>query len=91
MGNDKLPRKHGEGVIDAGICDGDMVVAVRKSTFKDGDIVIASVDGEWTIKYYRNRKGTVYLEPANEKYKPIYAESELRVVAIVKAVVRRYS
>ena len=84
-------RVKGDSMIDAGICDGDMVVAVRKSTFKDGDIVIASVDGEWTIKYYRNRKGEVYLEPANEKYKPIYAESELRVVAIVKAVVRRYS
>ena len=83
-------RVKGDSMIDAGICDGDMVVAVRRTTFKDGDIVIAEVDGEWTIKFYRNRRGKIYLEAANERYKPIYAETELRVAAAVKAIVRRY-
>jgi SOS regulatory protein LexA len=80
----------GESMIDAGICEGDMVLVERKSDFKDGDIVIAEVDGEWTIKYYRNRGGTVFLEPANKKFKPIYPERELKIAAVVKAVIRKY-
>ena len=95
LGEDKdasyILRVKGDSMIDAGICDGDMVVAVRRASFKDGDIVIAEVDGEWTIKFYRSRRGKVYLEAANKNYKPIFAENELRVAAAVKAVVRRYS
>jgi len=88
----------GESMIDAGIHEGDMVIAEKvnsegragKKEVKDGDIVIAMVDGGWTMKYYRNRAGKVYLEPANKDFKPIYPENELEVVAVVKGVIRKY-
>jgi repressor LexA len=80
----------GDSMIEAGIQEGDMVVAEKKNQAKDGDIVIALVDGGWTMKYYRNRKGKVYLQPANKDFKDIYPESQLEVAAIVKGVIRKY-
>lgn len=83
-------RVKGDSMIDAGIREGDMVVAERGGQPKEGDIVIAYVDGGWTMKYLRKKGTQVYLEPANKKYKPIYPEQELDIVAVVKGVVRRY-
>jgi len=80
----------GDSMIDAGIHEGDMVIAEKKGEPKDGDIVIALVDGGWTMKYYRNQKGKVFLEPANKDFKPIYPENQLEVAAIVKGVIRKY-
>jgi len=84
----------GESMIDAGIHEGDMVIAEkvteRSKPVRDGDIVIAMVDGGWTMKYYRNRLGKVYLEPANKNFNNIYPETELVIAAIVKGVVRKY-
>ena len=80
----------GDSMIDAGIHEGDMVVAEKKNTARDGDIVIAMVDGGWTMKYYRSRGDKVYLEPANKDFKNIYPESELEIAAIVKGVIRKY-
>jgi repressor LexA len=87
----------GESMIDAGIHEGDMVIAEKvssdgksKKEVRDGDIVIAMVDGGWTMKYYRNRLGRVYLEPANKDFKPIYPEFQLEVAAIVRGVIRKY-
>jgi SOS regulatory protein LexA len=85
-----LLQVKGDSMIDAGIREGDMVIAEKKGEPRDGDIVIALVDGGWTMKYYRNRKGKVYLEPANKDFKPIYPESQLEVAAIVKGVIRKY-
>ncbi|MBX4210514.1 transcriptional repressor LexA [Candidatus Parcubacteria bacterium] len=83
-------RVKGESMIDAGICDGDMVIAERKGDPKDGDIVIAEVDGGWTMKYFRKRNGKVYLEPANKDFSNIYPTHDLKVAAIVRAVIRKY-
>ena len=83
-------RVKGDSMIDAGICEGDMVIVERGKSPKPGDIVIASIDNEYTIKYYRTKSGKIFLEPANEKYKPIYPENELKIEAIVKAVIRKY-
>jgi repressor LexA len=86
----------GDSMIDAGIQEGDLVIAERRGEPKDGDIVIAEVDGGWTMKYFRKKTGAngivngVYLEPANKKYKPIYPKEHFRVAAIVKGVVRKY-
>ena len=80
----------GDSMQDAGILPGDMVIVERGKTPKDGDIVIAEVDGEWTMKYFRKQGKKVYLEPANQKYKTITPSSELRIAAIVKAVIRKY-
>lgn len=80
----------GDSMIDAGIREGDMVIVERGADYKDGDIVIAEVDGAWTIKYFRKRRGVIYLEPANKNYKPIYPKEELIISAVVRAVVRKY-
>ena len=80
----------GDSMIDAGIREGDMVIVERGANYKDGDIVIAEVDGQWTIKYFRQEKGKIFLEPANVNYKPIYPKEELKISAVVKAVVRKY-
>jgi len=80
----------GESMIDAGIRPGDMVVAERTTNYKPGDIVIAALDGEYTMKYLRKENGKHYLEPANKKYKNIYPGEGFRVEAVVTAVVRKY-
>ncbi|MDR3571675.1 MAG: transcriptional repressor LexA [Candidatus Pacebacteria bacterium] len=80
----------GDSMIDAGIREGDMVIVERKATYKPGQIVIAMVDGEYTMKYLRKKGEKYFLEPANEKYKPIYPSEAFRVEAVVTAVVRKY-
>lgn len=80
----------GDSMIDEGIKEGDLVIVERKSEPKIGDIVIAEVDGGWTMKYYRKKGNQVYLEPANKKYKPIYPTYDLKIAAVVKGVIRKY-
>ena len=85
-----LLRVKGDSMIDAGIREGDLVMAERGRTPRVGDIVIACVDDGWTMKYLRMKNGRYYLEPANPRYKPIYPESDLNIAAVVKGVVRKY-
>jgi len=80
----------GDSMIDAHIEDGDMVIAERTNQASDYDIVIAHVDGEFTMKYFRQKGTKIWLEPANKKYYPIYPTEELEIVAIVKGVIRKY-
>jgi SOS regulatory protein LexA len=83
-------RISGDSMINAGICEDDIAVVEKGNNPKDGDIVIAVVDGEFTVKYYRNDKGEVFLEPANEKYPIIKARDELQIFGIVTGIVRKY-
>ncbi len=83
-------RVKGDSMIDAGICEGDLVIAERALEAKLGDIVIAAIDGAWTMKYLRRRDGMFYLEPANKSYPTIYPTEALSISAVVRAVVRRY-
>lgn len=80
----------GDSMIEAHIEDGDLVIAERAEQAKDGDIVIAEVDGEFTMKYFRKEGSRVWLDPANKKYKPIYPENDLKIRAIVRGVIRKY-
>ncbi len=52
--------------------------------------MIAEVDGGWTMKYFRTKKGVAYLEPANKNYKPIYPTHSFHIAAIVRGVIRKY-
>jgi SOS regulatory protein LexA len=80
----------GDSMIDAHIEKGDMVIVEKANHAKDGQIVIAEVDGEFTMKYFRDKNGKKWLEPANENYSPIYPEHSLNVIATLKAVIRKY-
>ena len=80
----------GDSMIDAHIEKGDMVLVEKATTAKDGQIVIAEVDGEFTMKYFRKDGNKVWLEPANKNYEPIYPERSLNINAVLKAVIRKY-
>jgi repressor LexA len=67
-----------------------MVLVEKTNQAKDGDIIIAEVDGEFTMKYFRKNGAKVWLEPANKNYKPIYPTHSLNINAVVKAVIRKY-
>lgn len=80
----------GDSMIEAHIEPGDMVLVEKANSAKDMDIVIAEVDGEFTMKYFRKKGSKAWLEPANRNYKPIYPEHSLNINAVVKAVIRKY-
>lgn len=85
-----LLKVSGDSMLDAGIRPGDMALVERGRQPKSGDIVIAEVDGAWTMKYFRKTGNRVSLVPANKKYKPIFPEEELNIAAIVIGIVRKY-
>jgi len=80
----------GDSMIDAHIERGDMVLVEKANTARDMQIVIAEVDGEYTMKYFRKKGEKAWLEPANKNYKPIYPEHSLNIIAVLKAVIRKY-
>ena len=85
-------RVAGESMIDAGICPGDVLCVDRSIDFFDGAIVIASVDGEFTVKYLRKNGEQIYLQPANPEFKPIFfgSEQEVRCWGVVTGLVRKF-
>jgi repressor LexA len=85
-----LLKVSGDSMSEAGILPGDMVLVDKGEQPKNGDIVIAEVDGQWTMKYLRKRGENVMLLPANPKYQPIKPKKELKISGVVTAVVRKY-
>jgi repressor LexA len=78
----------GQSMIEAAICDGDVVVVRQQAVAENGDIVAAMIDGEATVKVYRNRHGRVELVPRNPLYEPITAE-HATILGKVVCVLRR--
>lgn len=83
-------RVQGDSMIEAGILPGDIVLVERRTQAKHGDIVIAQVDSEWTIKTFCKRGRRITLEAANKKYAPVVPKEELRIAAVVCGLVRKY-
>jgi len=63
-----LMRVVGESMRDAGIFEGDIVTVDRSLRPASGDIIVASIDGEFTVKYFKKDKNGVRLEPANPDF-----------------------
>lgn len=80
----------GDSMSGAGINPGDLLIIEKGRDPKEGDIIIAQVDGQWTLKYFQKEKGKICLAAANPKYKKIYPEEELVIGGVVVAVVRKY-
>lgn len=81
-------RVSGDSMIDAGICDGDIAVIDRSIDAKNGDIVVAFVNEEFTIKYLdlsHKEDGYIELKPANKQYRPIRinADDDFEVWGVV--------
>ena len=80
----------GDSMLNAGIMPGDLVLVEKGKSPKPGDIVIAQVDDEWTLKYFRRKGGKICLEAANPKYTDIYPQQELIISGIVVSSCRKY-
>lgn len=83
-------RVVGDSMMDAGIHPGDLVLVERGRQPQQRDIVIAQVDGEWTMKFYEKVGKDVVLKPANKKYKTIVPRESLMMGGVVVSVVRKY-
>ncbi len=82
-------RVRGDSMINAGILEGDKVVVRPQPSADDGQIVVALIGEEATVKRLRRRSGQVWLMPENDAYEPIDG-SQAQLIGIVKAVVREY-
>jgi len=80
----------GDSMIDAGIHAGDLVLVDKSRHPKTQDIVVAQVDGDWTLKYLVRDEHGVRLEPANVNYIPIRPQQSLNIAGVVTAVIRKY-
>jgi len=80
----------GDSMIDAGILPGDIVLIEKGGAPKNNDIVIAQVDGEWTMKYFVKKGREVRLEAANKNFKPIRPKNSLEIAGIVRTVIRKF-
>lgn len=82
-------RVRGQSMIGAGILDGDMVVVRPQQTADDGQIVVARIGDEATVKRLRRENGKIWLMPENDAFEPIDG-SEAELIGLVKAMVREY-
>jgi SOS regulatory protein LexA len=85
-----LLKVSGDSMIGEGIMEGDLVIVERERNPKHGDVVLAEVDREWTLKYFKRTGKSFVLEAANPKYPPIKPREELRIAGVVTAVIRKY-
>jgi SOS regulatory protein LexA len=85
-----LLKVSGDSMIGEGIMEGDLVVVEKGKQPRNGDVVIAEVDGEWTMKYFKKGRGQIFLEAANPKYPLIRPKTELKIGGVVMAVIRKY-
>ena len=82
-------RVRGDSMINAAILSGDLVVVRPQQHADDGQIVVARIGDEATVKRLRRRNGEIWLMPENENYAPIDG-TEAEIIGLVKAVVREY-
>ncbi|MFC1656264.1 transcriptional repressor LexA [Patescibacteria group bacterium] len=85
-----LLKVTGESMIDVGIFDGDIVVVNSKKQPRTGDIVVALVDNQNTVKRYMNDGGKVFLKAENPAYEDIYPEHDLSIQGVVAGLIRYY-
>lgn len=89
-------KVQGDSMREAGIMEGDIVFVVPDLVPSNGDIVVASIDGETTVKYfYKNSKGVIMLKAANKDFANIYISenqiNELRIIGKVIGLFRRFN
>ncbi len=77
----------GDSMIDAGILNGDLVIVSQQPTAEDGEIVVALLDDEATVKYLHRHSDRIELRPANSSMDPIFSD-DVQIVGRVRGVVR---
>lgn len=80
---------YGDSMRDAGIADGDIVVARKQPTARNGEIVIALIDDEATVKTFYKETGRIRLQPENPDFEPIYA-IDVSILGRVTLAIKRF-
>ena len=80
----------GDSMINAGINDGDVVVVELGSTANNGDIVVAAVDDQFTVKTLGKKRGKAVLLPANDSYPIIRPKESLEIIGVIVGLIRKY-
>lgn len=83
-------RVSGDSMVDLGIFEGDYVSIKKTSQARDKDIVLANIDGAFTLKTYRKKGQKVWLEPANSAYPNIYPKISLTVFGVATGIARKF-
>lgn len=91
VGNDEtfMLKVKGESMINVGIFDGDYIIVRRQPTARNGDIIVAMIDDEATVKTYYKEKDYFRLQPENDTMQPIIA-TEITVLGKVTGLIRKY-
>jgi len=84
-----LLKVSGDSLLGVGIMPGDLVIIEKKKQASFGQIVLAFIDKQWTLKILKKKNGRVRLESANKKYSPFYPNQELELFGVVRGVIRR--
>jgi SOS regulatory protein LexA len=85
-----LIKVKGDSMIDAGIHSGDTVVVEKRGSAKVGDIVVAILDNDFTLKRYAREKGRVVLRPENKAYPVIRPKGDAEIFGVVVGLFRKY-
>ena len=80
----------GDSMVNAGIFEGDTVIIKKTASAKDGDIVLAYIDGGYTLKTYRNKNGKIWLQPENSSYPIITPKESLSIFGVATGIVRKF-
>ena len=86
-----LLKVSGDSMINMGIFEGDIVIIDRNKKPKNGDIVLAQIDNEWTLKIFKidRFKKQVFLQAANPKYPPLFPKNQLQIYGVVRGLIRK--
>ena len=82
-------RVQGESMINAGIFDGDYIIVKRQATASNGDIVVALIDDEATVKTFYKEKDYFHLQPENDNLQPIIV-TKMTILGKVTGLIRKY-
>jgi len=85
-----LIKVKGDSMVDAGIHDGDVVVVEKRATANVGEIVVAILDNEFTLKRLSREKGRVVLRPENKAYPVIRPKGDFEIFGVVVGLFRKY-
>lgn len=83
-----LLKVQGDSMIDAGILDGDMVVVDKRETADNGEIVVAMIEDEATVKRFYREQDKIRLQPENKNYEPIIVREDVSIVGKVIGLIR---
>lgn len=82
-------RVEGDSMEDANIKNGDVLIVDKSKEAQNNNIVIAMLEGEFTVKRLKLIKGKIFLQPENEKYEPIEVKNELMIWGVVTYIIHK--